>query len=105
MPDTEEAGRANLATSRYYRLLHREQYNGPMIRRQIVEVQEPDAFHHPMELLTIKEVAEFLKISIPTVRRLQQERRLPFIKVGGSVRFTKSDVLDYLKKKRIEAIQ
>ncbi len=56
------------------------------------------------ELLTVSEVAEILKISISGVRRQQQERHLPFIKVGGSVRFDKADIINYLKKQRVEAI-
>ena len=59
---------------------------------------------NPLELLTIKEVVGLLKISPSSVRRLQQGRHLPFIKVGGSVRFDKSDVINYLKKQRVEAI-
>ena len=58
-----------------------------------------------IELLTIKDVAELLKVSQMSVRRLQQGRHLPFIKVGGSIRFDKNDILDFLKKKRVEAIQ
>lgn len=61
--------------------------------------------HSTIELLTIKDVAELFKISVPTVRRLQQLRQLPFIKVGGSVRFAKSDIVEYLKKERIESIR
>ena len=57
-----------------------------------------------LELLTINEVAEFLKVSPTSVRRLQQGRQLPFIKVGGSVRFDKSDIINFLKKQRVEAI-
>ncbi len=58
-----------------------------------------------IELLTIKEVADLLKISQMSVRRLQQGRHLPFFKVGGSIRFAKSDIIDYLKKARIESIR
>ncbi len=57
-----------------------------------------------MVLLTIAEVAEFLKISKSTVRRLQQQRFIPFFKVAGTVRFAKDDLMSYLKKKRVEAI-
>lgn len=56
-------------------------------------------------LLTIKDVAVLLKVSMTTVRRLQQGRRLPFIKVGGSVRFDQRDILEYLKKARVENIR
>jgi excisionase family DNA binding protein len=57
-----------------------------------------------VELLTVAEVAEQLKISVSGVRRLQQTRQLPFIKVGGSVRFFKSDIFAYLKKQRVGSI-
>ena len=59
---------------------------------------------NPIELLTIKDVAGLLKVSVASVRRLQQGRHLPFIKVGGSVRFAKSDIIEYLKKQRVVAI-
>jgi excisionase family DNA binding protein len=55
-------------------------------------------------LLTIAEVAELLRISVSSVRRLQQQRRIPFVKVGGSVRFTKSDIVSYLESRRVRAI-
>ena len=57
-----------------------------------------------IELLTIAEVAELLKISGPGVRRLQQRRAIPFIKVGGSVRFSRRDVASYLERNRVESI-
>ena len=61
-------------------------------------------FDPTVELLTVAEVAGLLKISIPSVRRLQQGRHIPFVKVGGSVRFTKGDILSYLVKRRIDSI-
>ena len=57
-----------------------------------------------LELLTIKEVADLLKVSEPTVRRLQQSRLIPFFKVGGGIRFAKDDIVNYLKKMRVEAM-
>jgi excisionase family DNA binding protein len=56
------------------------------------------------ELLTIPEVAELLRISEPTVRRLQQRRQIAFRKVSGSIRFARSDVAAYLEKRRVSAI-
>jgi excisionase family DNA binding protein len=55
-------------------------------------------------LLTISDVAELLKISASTVRRLQRQRKLPFVKVGSSVRFVKSDLAAYLERRRVSAI-
>ena len=59
----------------------------------------------PIELLTVAEVADKLRISISGVRRLQHARKLPFVKVGGSIRFFKSDVVAFLRKRRLEAIE
>lgn len=57
-----------------------------------------------LELLTLAEVAEFFRISESTVRRLQQQRRIPFFKIGGSVRFTKGDVVSYVDRALVESI-
>lgn len=57
-----------------------------------------------IELLTLPEVARLLRISIPSVRRLQQARHIPFIKVGGCVRFAKGDLVTYLQKRRVKTI-
>lgn len=56
------------------------------------------------ELLTIPEVAQLLKVSVPTVRRLLDQRTISFLKVGGSVRFTRDDVLSYLARHRVESV-
>jgi excisionase family DNA binding protein len=55
-------------------------------------------------LLTIPEVARLLKVSVSGVRRILQQRCLPFIKVGGSIRLLKEDVAAYLRKQRVEII-
>jgi excisionase family DNA binding protein len=62
---------------------------------------EPDP---QLGLLTLAEVAELLRISVPTVRRLQQQRKMPFVKVGGRIRFIRSDVASYLEKRRVRSI-
>jgi len=54
-------------------------------------------------LLTTKDVAQLLKVSPMTVRRLQQGGQIAFIKVGGGLRFSKADIETYLKKARVEA--
>jgi excisionase family DNA binding protein len=59
----------------------------------------------PIEgLLTIPDVAALLKVSSVTVRRLQQQRKLPFIKVGGSIRFERNDITSYVAARRVRAI-
>jgi excisionase family DNA binding protein len=56
------------------------------------------------ELLTVAEVAQWLKLSPSGVRHLQQARRLPFIKVGGRIRFSKQDITSYLEKRQVGSI-
>jgi len=63
-----------------------------------------DQHNSDIELLTIKDVSDLLKVSQVSVRRLQQGRHLPFLKIGGSVRFSKKDIVEYLKKVRVESI-
>ncbi len=62
---------------------------------------EPDP---KVQLLTIAETAKLLKIAVPTVRHLQQRRHIPFIKVGGSVRFAVNDISAYLEKRKVRPI-
>ena len=57
-----------------------------------------------IDLLTIPEVAELFRVSISEIRRLQYGRKLPFTKIGGSVRFARSDLVAYLAKCRVESI-
>src|SRR3989344_5298107 len=60
--------------------------------------------HPAIDLLTITQAAELLKDSVTSVSRLQQGRRIPFIKVGGSVRLVMSYIVSYLGKHRVESI-
>jgi excisionase family DNA binding protein len=55
-------------------------------------------------LLTIIEVAKLLRISVSSVRRLQQRRQIPFVKIGGCIRFSKDDLSAYLATRRVQSI-
>jgi excisionase family DNA binding protein len=48
------------------------------------------------EILTVVEAAELLGISERTMRRLIAERRVPFARVGGSVRLRRVALMDWL---------
>ena len=55
------------------------------------------------QILTLKEVAEYLKLAEKTAYRLAAEGKLPGFKVGGSWRFKQEDVENWIeeqKKKR-----
>jgi excisionase family DNA binding protein len=54
-----------------------------------------------VELLTIEEVAERLRVTVPTVRWLRQEGRFtPAIKVGRRLMWDARDVAAWLKAQR-----
>ena len=52
------------------------------------------------EILTLKEVAKYLKLAEKTAYRLAAEGELPGFKVGGSWRFTKEDINRWIEKKK-----
>lgn len=52
-------------------------------------------------LLDIPAVAEHLGISERHVRRLVADRRIPYLKVGGLVRFDPADIQDWLDHAKI----
>jgi excisionase family DNA binding protein len=74
--------------------------------RKLLRKIEPEeaTFDLSVELLNIKEAAAFLNVSVQTMRRLQQQREISFIRVGGAIRFAKSDIMGYLTRKRVAAI-
>ena len=60
----------------------------------------------PEELFTIKETADYLKISEKTVRRLIESNKLKASKVGDrNWRVKISDVEDYLQSQSNDVIQ
>lgn len=65
------------------------------------KVGSPDA--HDDRLLTIADVAEVLAVEPRFVRRLVQERRIAFHKVGKFVRFDAGDVAEFISGGRVAA--
>ena len=53
------------------------------------------------EILTLKEVAEYLKLAEKTAYRLAAEGKLPGFKVGGSWRFKQQDVATWIEDQKI----
>lgn len=44
------------------------------------------------QILTIKEVAEYLKVTERTIYRLSQAKKIPSFKVGGMWRYLRKDI-------------
>lgn len=57
------------------------------------------------EILTLKEVAEYLKLAEKTAYRLAAEGKLPGFKVGGSWRFKREDVHSWIESQKIDSKQ
>ncbi len=55
------------------------------------------------DILTLKEVAEYLKLAEKTAYRLAAEGKLPGFKVGGSWRFKESDIDSWITKQKHKA--
>ena len=55
----------------------------------------------PNDILTIKEVAQFLKINERTVYRLANSGELPAFRVGTSWRFTQADLDAWIEKQKV----
>ncbi|MBX7482085.1 helix-turn-helix domain-containing protein [Qipengyuania qiaonensis] len=52
----------------------------------------------PEEILTVRDVAEFLKVTERTIYRLATEGKIPSFKVGGSWRFQRSDLIRWMNE-------
>lgn len=49
------------------------------------------------DLLTVSEAATLLNLKVSRIRNLVFLKRIPFIKIGASVRFSKAALLDWIK--------
>ncbi|WJG09400.1 helix-turn-helix domain-containing protein [Aliiglaciecola sp. LCG003] len=52
------------------------------------------------QILTLKEVAAYLKLAEKTAYRLANEGQLPGFKVGGSWRFKREDIEIWIEEKK-----
>ncbi len=50
-------------------------------------------------ILTIKEVATYLKVTERTIYRLSQAKKIPSFKVGGMWRFLRNDIDSWIARK------
>ncbi len=50
------------------------------------------------EIMTVREVADFLKVTERTIYRLAAENQIPSFKVGGSWRFRRTDLAKWMSE-------
>ncbi len=49
-----------------------------------------------IEFLTVAEVCALLRISRPTLHQLTKSKTIPSVKIGGSIRYQKRQLIEYL---------
>lgn len=54
------------------------------------------------DIMTIREIAEYLKLTEKTAYRLTAEGKIPGFKVGGAWRFKRSDIDAWIETKKTE---
>ena len=54
----------------------------------------------PTDIMTIHEVAEYLKLNEKTAYRLASKGEIPGFKVGGSWRFKRGDIERWIEQKK-----
>ena len=52
-------------------------------------------------IMTIGEVADYLKVTERTIYRLPGAKQIPAFKVGGSSRFSKADIDGWIKEQAV----
>ena len=55
-------------------------------------------------ILTIKEVAGYLKVKERTIYRLSQAKKVPSFKVGGMWRYSQTDINNWIKRQTAETL-
>lgn len=56
------------------------------------------------EILTIKQIAEYLKVTERTIYRLAAAKKIPAFKVGGTWRFSLADIDNWIKLQSMEVL-
>ena len=54
-----------------------------------------------MELLTVKELGEYLKLKKSTIYDKVKEKTIPYYQIDSSVRFEKSEIDKWIKSKSV----
>jgi len=50
------------------------------------------------DIMTVKELSEYLKIAEKTTYRFASEKKIPSFKIGGAWRFRKSEIDTWIKE-------
>jgi excisionase family DNA binding protein len=53
------------------------------------------------QILTIKQVADYLRVTERTIYRLAAAKKIPAFKVGGTWRFSRSDIESWIRQQSV----
>lgn len=56
-----------------------------------------DSMSHLQPLLTYQEAADILAVKPQTLRQWVSAKRIPYVKIGASVRFTTDQIEDFIR--------
>jgi len=56
--------------------------------------------HKPVRLLTPEEAADFLSVSVRTIKRLVTENSVQAIRIRGSMRFRLEDLMTFIERSK-----
>ena len=76
-----------------------------LFRRKILAPLPAAKNAEAVEVMDIKAAADFLLISVPTLTKMCQEKKLPSFKMGGKYRFLKSDLEEHIKQDRMHGVR
>jgi len=54
------------------------------------------------EVMIIKELSELIGISESKIYKMVSENKIPYIKIGRQIRFTREMIFKYLEEKRVD---
>lgn len=63
------------------------------------QVQQPET-----QLITVPEAADFFRVTISTIRSWVLYKRIPYVKVGGAVRFRRADCENLIAARTVEVV-
>lgn len=64
---------------------------------QELMVEEVKGINEKEEIMTIREAAEFMKVSVPTVRNMIAKNEIPYFQRGQVIRLNRWEIKDWMK--------
>ncbi len=70
------------------------------LKKMLTQRQEEKKQEPTEKLLSVKETAKFLNLTVPTIYSKVSRRELPYMKRGKRLYFSSTELLEYLKEGR-----